>query len=149
MPVGDVNFWLDVGPSASTDARVYSRFGSRVLRVTLRPCMLEEIGGIHRMHTRAGRPSEPSSRDLDHSGDDRRVRIDLHRSVVFVVVHLFCVARDMPFALDTGVEAGVVSTYLSGAFIFVSRHRSRDDALRRREGQQTAIKKEGATACSI
>jgi hypothetical protein len=28
-------------------------------------------------------------------------------------------------------------TYLSGAFMIVSRHRSRDDALRRREGQTT------------
>jgi hypothetical protein len=97
------------------------------------------------MHARAGGLSEANGRDLAHSGDNRNIHVSPHRSVVFLVVHLFCVARGVIFAPGTLVGAGGVLTYLSGAFIFVSRHRSRDDARRLREGQTSATVKESAT----
>ena len=90
-----------------------------------------------RMHARAGRPSQTNSGYLAHIGDDRNIHIDVHRGLFFVVIHLCCVARGVFFAPGTLGGAGGVLTYLSGAFMIVSRHRSRDDALRRREGQTT------------
>jgi hypothetical protein len=142
MSVRDVNCWPDFcGPKVSGSA--LSALGD--VQVSLLALIAAQHVDSLRMHARTGWPSEATSLDLAHSGDDRSNRIKLHGSAVFVVVHLFCVARGMFFAPGTLVGAGGVLTYLSGAFILMSRHRSRDDA-RRREGQTTATVKERATS---
>jgi hypothetical protein len=112
-----------------------------VLRHVQVPLFALQPGGSAdrlRMHARARGLSQANSGHFTHIGNDRIIHIDIHRSVFFVVIHLFCFARGIYFALVTLVGAGGDLTYLSGAFILMSRHRSRDDARRLREGQTTA-----------
>jgi hypothetical protein len=142
MSVRDVNCWPDFcGPKVSGSA--LSALGD--VQVALLALIAAQHADGLRMHAGTGWPSGATSLDLAHIGDDRSIHIGLRSSAAFVVVHLFCVARGMFFAPGTLVGAGGVSTYLSGAFILMSRHRSRDDARRRREGQATATVKEKAT----
>ena len=105
---------------------------------------LKSVGSADRlrMHARARGLSQATSGHFAHVGNDRSIHIDFHRSLFFVVIHLFCFARGIYFAL---VGAGGDLTYLSGAFILMSRQRSRDDARRLREGQTAATVKEGTT----
>jgi hypothetical protein len=129
MPVRDVNCWPDFcGPKVS--GRALSALGD--VQVALLALIPAQHADRPRMHAGTGWPSA-TSLDLAHIGDDRSTRIRLRGSAAFVVVHLFCVARGMFFAPGTLVGAGGVLTYLSGAFILMSQHRSRDDA-RRQEG---------------
>jgi hypothetical protein len=136
VPVWDVKIGPDFcGP------KVAILGAPMVLRHVQVPLFALKPGGSAdclRVHARARGLSQATSGHFAHIGNDRSIHIDFHRNVFFVVIHLFCFARGIYFALVTLVGAGGDLTYLSGAFILMSRHRSRDDARRLREGQTTA-----------
>jgi hypothetical protein len=142
VPVRDVKSWPDFGGPQVAGSALEALGDVQVSLFALIPA--QSVDTL-RMHAGIGRPSEANSWNLAHIGDHRRIHMILLDSAAFVVVHLVCCAWWVLCAGSLGGSGWCFITYLSGAFMMMSRHRSRDDARRRREGQTTSSVKERAT----